>query len=360
MSRLIGFCFVIVFIAFAAVSLAVTRDIVIVHKSKPIAYFGFYRANQMTGDGWTLFDRTVDWARPAGAPNTQDVFLATYNGTLNPNSHSAELGGIAVYNNLVARGFNVTVGAQATIETGNFAAYDLVVYAWSYPRDATNVVNQGKPFVTFSAGETDELGIGTGAEMMHEYRDNSWVIDNAHSITSPYALGVLTFPNSMFMDATSASGFGRPLIRAEAVTITGFVNLDSYVASPENIEFNVKAKSGALVLDKMTALLASDSSYVVYTNEVGPYHLWGKCTHWLSETLPEEDYEIGGVYRRNFDLLRNGDVDESNAVNLPDMNSIFIAFASAGPAPEDLDGDGIVALPDLNLTFLNFGQVGAE
>ncbi len=196
----------------------VDRDVVIVHRSKPIVYFGMYRASMMTEPGWDLYARSVNWANDNRNPADSKVWLATYNGTLDPD-FSAERDGIAVYNYLInTMGFpvdNVHVAHQTSIETGNFAGYDIVLYVNLYPRNATNVLNQGKPFVTVSPGETDELGIGTGEGTMHEVRTNVFVLNNAHPITEPYGTGQLDLQAGMWMDATTAAGEGIVLIAAD-------------------------------------------------------------------------------------------------------------------------------------------------
>ncbi|RJP32678.1 MAG: hypothetical protein C4547_13235 [Phycisphaerales bacterium] len=196
----------------------VDRDVIIVHRSKPIVYFGMYRTSMMTEPGWDLYARAVDWANGFKAPADSKVWLATYNGTLDP-EYSAERDGIAVYGYLInTMGFpreNVHVAHQSSIETGNFDGYDIVLYVNLYPRDATNVLNQGKPFVTTSPGETDELGIGTGEGTMHEVRDNVYVLNTSHHITKTYEPGQMFLQAGMWMDASTAAGDGIVLIAAD-------------------------------------------------------------------------------------------------------------------------------------------------
>ena len=210
------------------------RDILIVDNNRPIAFFGFYRTSQMTQPGWELFDRAVDWVNDFRDPATTRVWLATYRGTLDPRSGGGEPDGIAVYERLTTvLGFdpaNIRVEPQASIETGNFAGYDFVLYAWIFPRDATNVLNQGMPFLTFSAGETDELGIGTGVNTMHEWRDNAFVIDSQHSITQTFAVGEITLAANMWMDASEVAGTGVALVNADGLSlIKGDMNCDGSI-----------------------------------------------------------------------------------------------------------------------------------
>jgi len=206
-------------------------DMVIVDPTRRIAFFGLYRASQMAAPGWDLYERTVNWANSFNPPATTTVWLATYNGTLDPTDpHEAD--SLAVYDYLVGTmGFlpaNIHIEHQSHIETADFTGYDLVIYSRSYPWDATNVVTQGKPYVTMSAGQTDELNIGTGVKVMHESRDYMFVIENLHHITSPYPLGRTTLVDPMWMDATVLAGNGRLLIKAEVQTLeTGKVTLSA-------------------------------------------------------------------------------------------------------------------------------------
>jgi hypothetical protein len=199
-------------------------DLIIVDTTRPVAWFGLYRTSQMTAPGWDLYERAVDWVNNFQNPANTTVWLATYNGTLDP-QYSAEKDGIAVYNYLINNmGFlagNIHVDHQSTIETANFTGYDIVLYVHTYPRNATNVMNQQKPFLTTCAGETDELNIGTGVEKMHEYRNYGYIISNTHHITSPYSKGQFTLANGMWMDATEVADNGRVLAKANLFPLEG-------------------------------------------------------------------------------------------------------------------------------------------
>ena len=190
-------------------------DVLIVHDTNPLAYFGWYRANQMPPTGWDLFQRTIDWADGRSLPAATNVILFTFDGSLDPET-SAELGGIAVYEYLTGAGYNVAeVHPQVDIETlvsSYYDSFDLAIYAWVFPRDATQIVNSGIPFVTFSAGETDELGIGSGETTMHMFRSQFYVHDNSQYPTQPYPVGPLTFESGLFTQATKVSGNGIVLV----------------------------------------------------------------------------------------------------------------------------------------------------
>jgi hypothetical protein len=87
------------------------------------------------------------------------------------------------------------------------------------------------------------------------------------------------------------------------------------------------------------------------------YTLSIKHTHWLRRTVAA-DVTNGDVSDVDF-VLVNGDADESNAVDLGDLNVILIGFGTAGPTG-DVNEDGSVALEDLNIVLVNFGQIGDE
>ncbi len=218
-------------------------DILIVHDTLPLAFFGWYRANQMSATGFDVLQRTIDWADGGLPPANTDVIHFTYNGTLDPLSASAELGPIAVQDYLVAAGYNVVeVHPQSDVESlpaSHYSSFDLAIYSWTFPRDATNIVTSGIPFISFSAGETDEMGIGNGNTTMHASKDSFHVVNNTHQITQPYPLGTLNFGDFMFTDASEASGSGIALIIDESLgchgaqaTIVGTSGPDLLIGTP--------------------------------------------------------------------------------------------------------------------------------
>lgn len=201
------------------------QDILIVHDTLPLAYFGWYRANQMSAAGFGVLQNTIDWAVGGQLPANIDGIHFTYNGTLDPLSASAELGPIAVNDYLVATGYNVVeVHSQSDVETlpaSHYSSFDLAIYSWTFPRDASTIVSSGIPFISFSSGETDEMGIGNGNGTMHESRNVFQLVNNTHPITQPYPLGTLNFGSSMFTDASEATGNGIALVVAEALLCNG-------------------------------------------------------------------------------------------------------------------------------------------
>jgi hypothetical protein len=58
-------------------------------------------------------------------------------------------------------------------------------------------------------------------------------------------------------------------------------------------------------------------------------------------------------------VLTNGDADHSNAVDMPDINTVLTNFGTSGPQG-DLNWDGAVDLVDLNIVLLAFGLIGDD
>ena len=54
----------------------------------------------------------------------------------------------------------------------------------------------------------------------------------------------------------------------------------------------------------------------------------------------------------------NGDVNNNNAINLPDLGDVLTNFMLTGPNDADANGDGNVGLLDLGLVLVNYGLSG--
>jgi hypothetical protein len=185
---------------------ATSSDILIVHETSPLAFFGWYRASQMTQPGWDILQGTIDWAAPSAA----DVALFTYDATLSPDEDED---GLATYDYLVGAGYNVSVFSKMDITSGSYLSLDLAIYNNSFGYDATNLLNQGVPFISTWGSQADEMGIGdTKTSDTRIYTDRFYVLDNTHSITQTYAEGWLSFSSAMWTDSATASGNGVALV----------------------------------------------------------------------------------------------------------------------------------------------------
>jgi hypothetical protein len=146
-------------------------------------------------------------------------------------------------------------------------------------------------------------------------------------------------------------------IFAEApYTISGHVTLADYSGSPAGVPFTLFIESGNSVVDTLPTTLDANGNYSVMTSHQGTYDAVGKGSHWLG--VRHTDVPITGPQTIDFDLSLNGDADDDNAVNLDDLNQIFVHFAELSVPNVDLDGSGQVDLIDLTFVLINFGLVG--
>jgi hypothetical protein len=215
-----------------------TRDVLIVHESRPLAYFGWYRVSQMTPPGFDLLQGTIDWLVGSKAPADTRLVLFTYSGSLDPDVYQ-EADGLAVYNYLVNAGYtDIEVRHQklaASLPPSHYDDFDAVLYWNSYPYDPTNILDSGIPFVSSSLGHTAQMGIATGSSTLHEFRDTTYVTDNTHPITAPYPLGALTLASRMWTDASQAAGSGRALVVADPLPVALDVEIDIRPWSEHNL-----------------------------------------------------------------------------------------------------------------------------
>jgi len=113
---------------------------------------------------------------------------------------------------------NIKVHHQSDAETlpsTYYNDFDLVIYWNIYGYNSTNIVNSEVPFITVSIMQTDEMGIGTGNQTMHEYRNTFSIVNNNYYPTYNYPLGRFEFESEMWVDATEASGSGKVLVKAD-------------------------------------------------------------------------------------------------------------------------------------------------
>ncbi|RJP33527.1 MAG: hypothetical protein C4547_12125 [Phycisphaerales bacterium] len=197
------------------------QDLIIVHEKLFTAYFGLYETRLLADPGFVLFDNTLQWVTDNRNPQQTRVWLATFNGTLR-DSPPEEANGLAVYQRLLRLGYlreNIGVGDRNTIPQNNFDGFDVVIYAHVEPVDARNVVRQQKPFLTFAAGQLDELGIGTGKETLRDFRDLVHVYNNGHPITRQFPIGPFTLGRREAILATDHAQGGVVLLTVENDTI---------------------------------------------------------------------------------------------------------------------------------------------
>lgn len=165
-------------------------------------------------------------------------------------------------------------------------------------------------------------------------------------------------------DACSYGMSGNIAIRVIAeyagaqTTISGKVNLGGgFVGSPNGVPVTVDIKNGSTLVDTQSSTLDATGAYSVTTHNTGTYDLVLKSTHWLAEKKP--GVTMSGALTADWLLQRNGDVNNTNTIDLFDVTGALIDWGATG-SPADVDGSGTVNLFDLNLILLGFGEVGAS
>gem|GEM_PF-3296166 len=326
---------------------------------------GLYRIRQRPPVGWDLLNRTITWATNYMLPNETSIVLFTRDGSLDPIS---DPDGKALYDKLIVWGYNATnihVRHQNDIEILNssyYRAFHLVIYAEPNDHNSISVVNSSVPFVTFAAGQTDEMGIGTGVTTMHSYNNTFYVVNNNYYPTYNYPSGQLLFEAEIEFEATEATGNGKVLVKAEEVSIVSEVKMslaqDIYV-SPDggaNMSFIITACSSS------PSPLA-DTYREAFFTDPPPFE-------------PEVEYEVPenktvheyvDVEEGIKDTSLTGDVTgpegwPDGKVDILDVASIAILFGVEYPDPKynfdyDIVYDGKIDVVDVATAAINFGKV---
>ncbi len=182
------------------------------------------------------------------------------------------------------------------------------------------------------------------------YADVVLPFDNIPLEGVPGALWVVVNPDRLIpevrYDNNSAS-------LTSPVTVSGKITLETWVGSPiTSATFDFS--QGGTNLGSYSVALGADGSYTVPAPQ-GAFKLSVKLSHWLRRSV-QIDTSSGSISGNNLELT-NGDANLDNAVDIRDLNSIFVNFGL--PTPDsDLDGSGTVDLKDMNIIFINFGLIG--
>lgn len=153
-------------------------------------------------------------------------------------------------------------------------------------------------------------------------------------------------------------GVSNPVSIRIGAMIKGQVTLGGFFGHKELISFRVQIRQNGKIVDELPTMLDSEGRYSVITQKVGPSQdVILKPSHWLSVKFPEQD--ITGTLVLNTDFPWNGDPDNSNWINVFDINTILLEY-SLPTVSADMDGRGIVDIYDLNTVLLNFTMIGEE
>ncbi|UCG90261.1 MAG: hypothetical protein JSU57_00615 [Candidatus Heimdallarchaeota archaeon] len=199
-----------------------SKDTLIINDPNKYAYFGWYKPTSFSITIWELLNRTVLWASSYTQPNeTKMVFFR----------EPTDIDAIGVYNWLITGGYlaeNIVLHptTDAAILLSNYYNdSDLVIYWNTYGYNSTNIISSTIPFITVSAMQTDEMGIGSGSSTKSASNDTFYIVNNKYYPTENYPLGPLILDDSYKFEATEASADGKVLIQAEVESIATQVEI---------------------------------------------------------------------------------------------------------------------------------------
>jgi hypothetical protein len=328
-------------------------DVLIINDPHKLAFFGYYRATQMPSTGWELLNSTILWADSYLPPDETRIVLFTYDGTVSDSCPCNE-DAARVYTWLIDSGYvagNISVHNQHDAEAlppTYYDDFDLVIYWNTFGYNSTNIVISGIPFITVSSMQTDEMGIGTGAQTLHESRNTFHVVNNDYYPTQSYALGKLLFESSMLTDGTQATASGKVLVKAEVESVTSPVtmsltqNVTVFPDGTANMTFAMNIPNSPLAdlyREEMSSVdpVEPGRQYPVPEN---------KTVREKMET--EEDIQ---------DLSLSGDINGDGIVNIKDASFLGANWGkTVPPAPPnvDINGDGIINIKDAAIIGMNW------
>lgn len=210
---------------------AISRDLLVVHESKPLAYFGLYRVTQMSIPGFELLKSTIDWLVSSKAPEVARLILFTYNGSIDTCNQQNE-DGEALFHILQRAGYrDIEVHSQdkaASLPSSYYNKFDAAIYWNLYGHNVSNILKAGIPFVSSAPFHGLQMGITADVNSTQEYLDVVYVADNGHRISNIFPIGSLNLNGPMYMNALHATEVGRALVVAqplpEAVTVEIDIN----------------------------------------------------------------------------------------------------------------------------------------
>ncbi len=138
--------------------------------------------------------------------------------------------------------------------------------------------------------------------------------------------------------------------------LTGVVNLPGYLGDTAGIPMTVRLYQGGDLWGTYVTTLGSGGRYSVEVTTPGTFDVVVKPWRWLGQR--QYDVLIAGETLLDWSMVRNGDVNDDNSVDILDLNETLLQFARTGSQTADLDGDVQVGLLDLNIVLINFARTG--
>lgn len=191
------------------------------------------------------------------------IAIFTYDGTLAGSFPMINAGAIASYLNL--QGNIVIPFSQEEVETisDTFAArFDVVILTNFYESyDISGLIDSGLPVITTNPGYVDELGLGTGRTMR---KDLSMVevVNNLHSITNGYKIGIMELEKPMAAYA-----------------------IDSRLSTSESLIIKESTEQTIMAVNKSKPYIWFGLDGVSEASKYGVvYELLNRTTEWACET----------------------------------------------------------------------------
>jgi hypothetical protein len=297
----------------------------------------------------------LEWATSYILQNETKIVFFTLDGTVAPEPGNEDAA--AVYDWLGSAGYMIEnielhpMGDAGTLPSTYYEGFDLVLY-WNVEGvDSANIVASGVPFITVSAPQSADMGIGTGNYTTYEERDVFYVVNNNYYPTQRYPFGPLLFESAILVDATEATEHGRVLVKAEVESVGPQVEMslmqDIEVSDDgsANMNFTLNIPEGPLAdmyLESFFTEPPTDPGAEVPVPE--------NKTEPVTMELEEDVVDVS--------LL--GDINGDGVINIQDIVIAALAFgAERGDSKydpySDLNNDGLIDIVDLVIMGVNFG-----
>ncbi|MFW9992315.1 MAG: hypothetical protein ACFFD4_09735 [Candidatus Odinarchaeota archaeon] len=329
-----------------------SKDVLIIDDPNKLAFFGWYKPTTFSTTIWELLNNTVLWASSYSPPNeTTIVFFREPS-----DAYSVEVydwlinnGGYLVENILLH-----PVSDAASLPVNYYVDSDLVIYWNTTDYDSTNIVNSKVPFITVSAMQTDEMGIGTGNTTMSATNDMFYIVNNDYYPTESYPLGELLFDDSYKFQTTEATAEGRALIKAELESVVTQVEMSmvqNITIQPDgsaNISFNITIPESPLA-DILRGAFFADASVLDKDVEYD-----------VPDTMPVNP--VTKLEKTINDVSLQGDVSDGDGqIDKEDIEligkNVGITVGDEEWNPDlDLNWDGRIDMKDVAIAARNYGK----
>ncbi|MCS6776655.1 MAG: proprotein convertase P-domain-containing protein [Chloroherpetonaceae bacterium] len=148
------------------------------------------------------------------------------------------------------------------------------------------------------------------------------------------------------------------------VSVQGALQLEEAVDRAQSVTFTFRPAGGGSSFDR-TVTLNSAGEFVLDDILAGEYNVRIKGAKWLAVSR-SLDLRGGNAGSTTFDLLRAGDANDDNTVDVLDLGALIAAFDAGSGDPNwnageaDFNCDGVVDVRDLDLLIRNFDASGSD